>query len=139
MISTGLCFLSSCFPRRYFLVTKKANNTEALSYCRTKYTDLASVHNEQDIHELQHYSNGTLPVWIGLQADTEAWTWSLENPSYYGEGENGFRSWHPGQRDGSRHHKMCTTIRSSGWVYEDCTLPFNFICYDGKNSHTSSS
>uniref|UniRef100_A0A667X6G2 C-type lectin domain-containing protein n=1 Tax=Myripristis murdjan TaxID=586833 RepID=A0A667X6G2_9TELE len=69
--------------------------SEAQSYCRQHYTDLATVSSEEDVAKLNDavgsYREGH--VWIGLYDDINNWRWSLQNKSYYGEGEAEFRMW----------------------------------------------
>uniref|UniRef100_UPI0037E766F5 layilin-like n=1 Tax=Semicossyphus pulcher TaxID=241346 RepID=UPI0037E766F5 len=84
MLLSGLCLLPACFPRQYLLVKELKTWTEAQSYCRERYTDLASAHSEQDLAQLNDLIGSYALVWIGLQADDKAtWRWSLENPDNY--------------------------------------------------------
>lgn len=140
IFTAGLCFLPPCFPRLYILVENPKNWSEAQNYCKWKYTDLASVHNEQDLAQLNELLEGKLNTWIGLQADAEAWKWSLQKPGFYGEGEAGFRMWNADEPNGGpAYYKLCAAMYySSGWVDAICSWSLKFICYNGKNSHTSS-
>uniref|UniRef100_UPI003AAAFE93 C-type mannose receptor 2-like n=1 Tax=Centroberyx gerrardi TaxID=166262 RepID=UPI003AAAFE93 len=95
MVLSGLCALPSCFLRQYHLVEEGKNWTEAQSYCREKFTDLATIDNQEDMAKLneilgRHYKG---IVWIGLYDDINSWRWSLENKSYYSEEEAEFRMW----------------------------------------------
>ncbi len=140
-ITTGLCFLPACFPRLYILVEQAKTWAEAQSYCRWKYTDLATVHNELDLAKLNDLISNYDNIWIGLHTDTEAWRWCLENQDYYGEEEAGFRMWAHGEPNaGLAHYKVCASVLNTGeWVDVLCSLICQFICYKGKNSHTSCS
>ncbi|XP_051245125.1 C-type mannose receptor 2-like isoform X2 [Dicentrarchus labrax] len=132
MVLSGLCFLPSCFPRLYIFVEQPSTWAEAQSYCREKYTDLASVHNERHLAQLNTLLDNNPNVWIGLQADIEAWRWSLEDPRYYGEGEADFRKWAPDEPNGVGYNKLCVMMLASGeWADAVCTMAIDLICYNG--------
>lgn len=109
----------------------------AQSYCRSKYTDLAIVDNEEELAQLSQVIGGFSNVWIGLRPDPDAWKWSLENQDYYGEGEADFRMWGAGEPNGGlSYYKMCVAIlRTGDWNDQLCNMLQYFICYDGKKSH----
>uniref|UniRef100_A0A8P4G0C1 C-type lectin domain-containing protein n=1 Tax=Dicentrarchus labrax TaxID=13489 RepID=A0A8P4G0C1_DICLA len=131
----GLCFLPSCFPRLYIFVEQPSTWAEAQSYCREKYTDLASVHNERHLAQLNTLLDNNPNVWIGLQADIEAWRWSLEDPRYYGEGEADFRKWAPDEPNGVGYNKLCVMMLASGeWADAVCTMAIDLICYNDTSS-----
>ncbi|XP_071395465.1 P-selectin-like [Centroberyx affinis] len=101
MVLSGLCALPSCFPRQYHIIEEPKTWTEAQRYCREKFTDLATVDNQEDVAKLneilgRHYEGS---VWIGLYDDINSWRWSLEKKSYYGEGEAEFRMWASNEPD----------------------------------------
>uniref|UniRef100_A0A667X6E7 C-type lectin domain-containing protein n=1 Tax=Myripristis murdjan TaxID=586833 RepID=A0A667X6E7_9TELE len=135
-VGTGLGSLPSCFPRQYHVVEKSMNWTEAQSYCRQHYTDLATVSSEEDVVKLNdavgsHYS------WIGLYNDINSWRWSLQNKSYYGEGEAEFRMWASGRPDNPGSNEYCVVMSTSGewWDYH-CSNSLPFVCYNGENKTT---
>lgn len=133
MVFTGQCFLPSCSPRFYILVKQDKSWEEAQSFCRSSYTDLATVQNEEEQAELSHIIDVELFVWLGLRPDT-SWRWSLENQAYYGFGQDGFRKWASGKpSSGLRFSQMCAAMLSSGeWADEACSGSKPFICYRGK-------
>ncbi|XP_029913818.1 C-type lectin domain family 10 member A-like [Myripristis murdjan] len=100
ILLSGLGSLPSCFPRQYHLIETSMTWSEAQSYCRQHYTDLATVSSEEDVAKLND-AVGSHRSWIGLYDDINSWRWSLQNKSYYGEGEAEFRMWASGQPDNS--------------------------------------
>ncbi|XP_014185661.1 lymphocyte antigen 75-like [Haplochromis burtoni] len=135
MVLSGLFYLPGYFPHLYNLVEYGRNWTRAQEYCRNKYTDLAIVHNEQDLAKLRNLTEGFSNVWIGLIPDTEAWKWSLENQDYYGEGETEFRMWNDGEPNGLGHHKVCAAMLKNGkWADVECNSQLPFFCYNKNTS-----
>ncbi|XP_078140656.1 C-type mannose receptor 2-like [Centroberyx gerrardi] len=134
MVLSGLCTLPSCFPRQYHLVEEGKNWTEAQSYCREKFTDLATVDNQEDMAKLneilgRHYKG---IVWIGLYDDINSWRWSLENKSYYSEEEAEFRMWGGNEPDNLYNNESCVFIDWAGmWLDAPCSFKQPFICYNG--------
>uniref|UniRef100_A0A667WZ90 C-type lectin domain-containing protein n=1 Tax=Myripristis murdjan TaxID=586833 RepID=A0A667WZ90_9TELE len=129
----GLGSLPSCFPRQYLLVEEKMNWTEAQSYCRQHYTDLATVSSEEDVAKLND-TVGSHRSWIGLYDDINSWRWSLQNKSYYGEGEAEFRMWDSGQPDNSGSNEHCVVMNPGGlWFVSSCFSARPFVCYNGSS------
>ncbi|XP_067333286.1 macrophage mannose receptor 1-like isoform X2 [Channa argus] len=139
MVLSGLCFLPSYSLRLYILVTQLKTWTDAQSYCRSMYTDLATVQNEEQLAELNQLIGTNPSVWIGLSADTEAWRWSLENQAYYGKGEADFRMWNSQEPNGGGYYKVCVAMATGGtWTDQLCINTLAFICYNGKRDPSSS-
>ncbi|XP_051259609.1 lymphocyte antigen 75-like [Dicentrarchus labrax] len=140
IVLSGLCLLASCFPRLYILVEKPSTWDKAQSYCREKYTDLASVHNERDLAKLNTLIENNSSVWIGLKPVTKAWTWSLQNQSYYGDGEADFRVWAVGEPSAPQYYTLCVSMGGDGhWKDELCEAKFTFLCCNKSAENTSSS
>ncbi|XP_078146148.1 lithostathine-like [Centroberyx gerrardi] len=115
----------------YHLVEEAKNWTEAQSYCREKYTDLATIDNEEDMAKLNVITsrNYDSQVWIGLYDDINSWKWSLESKGYYGEGQAEFRIW-----DSAIFHNVyyatCGLMNQAGkWGDGSCDAILRFICY----------
>ncbi|XP_029015267.1 macrophage mannose receptor 1-like [Betta splendens] len=132
MVLSGLGFLPSSFSKFYIYVKQYMSWFNAQTYCRTQYTDLASVQNGQELSQLSQLIDSRLHVWIGLCPDPDSWRWSLQNPVYYGVGEIGFRLWAAGEPNEAYYHKACVAMGSSGeWVDLFCDSIYPFVCYDG--------
>ncbi|XP_048826352.1 putative C-type lectin domain family 20 member A [Brienomyrus brachyistius] len=103
-------------------INQHRNWSDAQSYCRYNYTDLATVRNQED-NDLIHtmVTNGTW-VWIGLFQDT--WEWSdLSNSS--------FRNWKNGQNDYVNNACALAQVTWPGtWDVTPCVEQHPFICYD---------
>ncbi|XP_067309546.1 lymphocyte antigen 75-like [Pseudorasbora parva] len=75
----GLFWSSSALSRQYHYINARMSWPEAQSYCREKYTDLATVDTMADVNRLVNivdagYSGS---VWIGLKRGTQKrWAWS---------------------------------------------------------------
>ncbi|KAK2894317.1 hypothetical protein Q8A73_016801 [Channa argus] len=140
MVLSGLCFIPSCFLHLYYLLSDGKTWTEAQSYCRSKYTDLATVQNDQQLAELNQFIGSDYYSWIGLHSESETWRWSLENKNYYVGGEADFRMWTAGAPFLNQiYNKVCVLIRTSGkWEDADCSNTLPFICYNGTLNHSLS-
>nr|XP_046271756.1 C-type mannose receptor 2-like [Scatophagus argus] len=138
---TGLCFPPACFPTHYILVEKANTWAEALHYCRWKHSDLASVHNKEELDELvttaQKYYRGH--VWIGLYDDINSWRWSLQEEGYYGEGEAEFRMWKSDRPINFGGYENCAGMDNDGlWNDRNCKYEAPFVCYNGNKATVSS-
>ncbi|XP_037628796.1 macrophage mannose receptor 1-like [Sebastes umbrosus] len=138
---SGLCAVSSPAKRQYHFVYDLKNMTEAQSYCREKYTDLATIDNMEDVKILNNmvdlkkmdYPHPQLPhrAWIGLYDARENWRWSLSDTSFYKQGETEFRRWGSGQPKyiavtGVRH---CTRMDNGGvWFNAECVDRNKAVC-----------
>ncbi|XP_029312842.1 lymphocyte antigen 75-like isoform X2 [Cottoperca gobio] len=118
---------SMCFDVRgpnvtFVLINIPMIWTEAQSYCRANYTDLASVRNmaeNQKIHDLLPTEGAS---WIGLSRDS--WKWS--------DGSNStFSFWKTGEPDNNGNEACgAANFKSSGqWEDIPCDVKIPFICY----------
>lgn len=110
--------------------------TEAQSYCREHYKDLATVSSEEESNELvmaaQEYYNDS--VWIGLYDDVNSWRWSLQNEGFYGEGDSEFHEWNSGEPNNFMGMEDCVVMMTNGWNDCDCLIKYPFVCYNGKKN-----
>lgn len=106
------------------VVTEKMKWAEAQSYCRAKFTDLATIPDWTTNAEVQQVA-GRGKFWIGLF--NTSWRWSLGNEDV--SLSSWFTKWGPAEpRPG-----YCVTITGLGlWFVRDCTVQFKFFCYDGE-------
>ncbi|XP_053332752.1 macrophage mannose receptor 1-like [Clarias gariepinus] len=135
-----ILFFSACgtevyIPHRYHFVNENKTWSEAQTYCRQKYTDLASINNMEEMMKL----NNTLKMetvnqaWIGLQrGDTGRWQWSLADQTYYRDGDT-YRNWSSGQPDNHEQKEYCVEMTDDGkWNDNSCDTTRHFVCYEDK-------
>ncbi|KAI4886338.1 hypothetical protein NFI96_010912 [Prochilodus magdalenae] len=130
LLFSALWTLSLCGTRQFHLVNEQKTWTEAQSYCREKFTDLATIESQQEMDALIAVLIGTGGhFWIGLrqtvQQDSRSWTWSDGRKSSYtywntGEPNDGVGDNCVGLWDGPAYR----------WTDEDCQWPNPFICYE---------
>uniref|UniRef100_A0A8B9I1R4 C-type lectin domain-containing protein n=1 Tax=Astyanax mexicanus TaxID=7994 RepID=A0A8B9I1R4_ASTMX len=105
------------------------NWTEAQKYCREKFTDLATIENQEEMDAVKATVNGTSGhFWIGLRQIPEqqdgSWIWSdKSNPSY--------TDWNTGEPN-SPEKDNCVELWSESeyrWNDAGCTYPSPFVCY----------
>uniref|UniRef100_A0A8C1MS37 C-type lectin domain-containing protein n=1 Tax=Cyprinus carpio TaxID=7962 RepID=A0A8C1MS37_CYPCA len=82
---------------------------EAQRYCRDKYTDLATIENEQQTVQLIDTVNDDSIdlAWIGLYDDLNSWKWTLEDSDFFKVGEKDFRNWYNPGPDNYGGQSMC--------------------------------
>ncbi|XP_041654604.1 macrophage mannose receptor 1-like [Cheilinus undulatus] len=144
--AAGLCAVLCHAERRYHFVYEEKNMAEARSYCREKYTDLATIDHMNDVKILNdmadlsrmNYSEFSYRAWIGLYDDMNSWRWSLTNTSFYKPGETEFRNWKPGRPNnyGSRQH--CVVMDINGlWNDHWCDFHQQPVCSDVTGSNVT--
>ncbi|XP_057179947.1 macrophage mannose receptor 1-like isoform X1 [Triplophysa rosa] len=119
----ALCSLSEGIQRRYHYINMNKTWTEAQRYCRENYTDLATVHNINDMKQLMKNTVNNNPqyVWIGLKrTGVYQWKWSLGGPVKY-------LNW---ETEPSDHTDNCAVMRNGAWRQQDCDVASQFICYN---------
>ncbi|XP_071187504.1 macrophage mannose receptor 1-like [Salvelinus alpinus] len=123
---TGFYTPSSCL-RQYHFNSTSMTWTDAQSYCREKYTDLATVDDMEDLNRLITSVSSYYWFWIGLKKGD--WHWSLADRRFYRKGETEFRNWDTG----TPQNGNCALMSTAGlWHNTSCDDQHHFICYDGK-------
>ncbi|XP_044039306.1 lymphocyte antigen 75-like [Siniperca chuatsi] len=125
------CNISSCLLHQYHYVADPMNWTEAQTYCRVTYTDLATIENTEEKNQLittvSSFENNT-KVWIGLYTIID-WRWS---DGYRGRGAE-YRNWiidHPTFY--YVYNYFCVLSgNKQPWQANNCLANFPFICNNG--------
>ncbi|XP_028420342.1 macrophage mannose receptor 1-like isoform X7 [Perca flavescens] len=114
-ILMGQCSFFVCELYEYHFINESKTWSEAQSYCREHYTDLATVSNATDMNKLNGSQNQD-GAWIGLRCiytkSLNTWWCSL-----------------PGE-EGNNPEK-CVLMRDGEWFDFPCTHQCKCICYDG--------
>uniref|UniRef100_A0A8P4GPD8 C-type lectin domain-containing protein n=1 Tax=Dicentrarchus labrax TaxID=13489 RepID=A0A8P4GPD8_DICLA len=135
--ASGLCAVSSTAGRQYHFIYDLKNMTEAQSYCREHYTDLATTDNMDDVNTLNNmadlsqmvYSEYSHRAWIGLYDDMDSWKWSLSDGGFYKHGK--FRHWSPREPNNHKGAELCTEMYDNGlWNDNSCEEPLKAVCFD---------
>ncbi|XP_040929575.2 macrophage mannose receptor 1-like [Betta splendens] len=131
---------ASVQTRQFYFVNTPLNWTDARSFCRQFYSDLATIENTADVSAVTNTtSNYTGKAWIGL---LNIWIWSLNDTSLYGEGGTGFLNWGPGYPVyGQQSCVLVFGIQTSApgiWTNWYCTHALPFVCYNGAINGVSS-
>ncbi|XP_047461691.1 putative C-type lectin domain family 20 member A [Mugil cephalus] len=145
--AAGLCAVSSNAERRFHFVYERKNWTEALSYCREKYTDLAYIHDMNDVNVLKSTANTSkmdnseeykYRVWIGLYDDVNSWRWSMTDKDFHKCNETMFINWRDLEPNNLRGIEQCVHVYTDGkWNDEDCHVSFKAICFDNTGPNVS--
>ncbi|KAK2833972.1 hypothetical protein Q5P01_017861 [Channa striata] len=119
MILSGLSFLLSYSHCLYILVKTPKTWTDAQSYCRSKYTDLATVQTEKQVADLNQLIGSDQYVWIGLYPDSG--NWASGEPSA-----------------GLSYYKACVSLLNTGrWANKPCVNQYYLICYNARDTSSS--
>ncbi|GLD57314.1 C-type lectin lectoxin-Enh4-like protein [Lates japonicus] len=85
----GQCFLFTCRLYEYHYIDEDKTWSEAQSYCRENYTDLATVYDMTDMTDMKRLLKSTEnqgEAWIGLCSnpgkENRKWHWSLPGVEY---------------------------------------------------------
>ncbi|XP_058241064.1 putative C-type lectin domain family 20 member A [Hemibagrus wyckioides] len=120
---------------KYYLIKASATWSSAQSYCREKYTDLATVVTDEDWVRLKNEtaSKGlTSHAWIGLYNDLNSWRWSLNELPLK---TVTYSKWNPGDPNNYYGRESCDIINGNGaWEDVPCTDLRPFICYNANFS-----
>ncbi|CAB1444485.1 unnamed protein product [Pleuronectes platessa] len=123
---SGCLTFSTCLLHQYHFVSDTKTWTEAQSYCREKYTDLATVENPEEIKKLNDtvstagYSS---EVWIGLHRHPH-WKWS---DGFNKRGAE-YRKW-----DTDKTNQLCALMMNYGkWFDHNCQARHPSYCYRGE-------
>ncbi|XP_038587250.1 macrophage mannose receptor 1-like [Micropterus salmoides] len=131
VLTGALVNVASAQTRQYYFESTPLNWTEAQSFCRQVYTDLATIENTTDVSAvLRTTPSYTGKAWIGLYGDS--WRWSLNDSSFYGEGETEFRNWAPGHTRNPNGQQLCVVLQSFYYYYDYLYLYYNYFIYNGK-------
>ncbi|XP_050931684.1 C-type mannose receptor 2-like [Lates calcarifer] len=124
--------ISTSLQHQYHYVSDSKNWTEAQTFCRETYTDLATIENTEEMKQLINTVSSAgynSDVWVGLYSKVE-WKWS---DGYTGSGAE-FRSWETSddEPDFVSANQFCVIIGGGGgWWDDDCSLKYPLICYRG--------
>lgn len=104
--------------------------TEAQSYCRENFVDLATIETEEDWERVNKImENADSLAWRGLYDDIKSWRWSIDNTYLYSEGDTEFGEWFVFANQVEEH---CIEIVGSKLYDRSCTILQNSVCYDSE-------
>ncbi|XP_042623680.1 macrophage mannose receptor 1 [Cyprinus carpio] len=111
--------------RTYQYMNESMTWQDAQSYCRARFTDLATADTMNNVNRLVNtvYPGYRGSVWIGLHAGTEyRWVWSM------GEGTiSNYSMWNPGEPSGDGE---CVRSFNGSWYDESCSTILPFVCFN---------
>ncbi|KAL3046156.1 hypothetical protein OYC64_004213 [Pagothenia borchgrevinki] len=133
----GIFFLSQRMSAltslQYHLINGSLTWYEAQSFCRLKYTDLATVNNMSDKNDLVNTLGSHVTYsWIGLRrGNTRRWMWSD------GRGPAHFTRWCPSQPSSGGVSEPCGEMLVGGrWNDVPCGYGRDFACYETQPNGT---
>uniref|UniRef100_A0A3Q2PZ40 C-type lectin domain-containing protein n=1 Tax=Fundulus heteroclitus TaxID=8078 RepID=A0A3Q2PZ40_FUNHE len=127
--------LSSCRVFDYHFVDQPLTWTEAQTYCRQRYVDLATIHNSEQIAQLLNTLSSfghASEVWVGLFYKIH-WAWS---DGFSGSGAD-YRSWKTSDNEPNfaSASQFCVCTDGNGTWWDDfCGNHYPFLCYNGNRA-----
>uniref|UniRef100_A0A8B9H5K1 C-type lectin domain-containing protein n=1 Tax=Astyanax mexicanus TaxID=7994 RepID=A0A8B9H5K1_ASTMX len=136
---SAVCGVSPYVPHRYHFVNQSTTWTEAQSYCRQTYTDLATINNMYEMKKVNDTlkGKGRDYVWIGLDhGDTGKWGWSLGDGNFDTVGDS-YQNWSIGEPNNPGGKEFCVAMynQNGTWLDVECGDKYRFVCLDGKNNY----
>uniref|UniRef100_A0A8C1AEW8 Si:dkey-11o15.8 n=1 Tax=Cyprinus carpio carpio TaxID=630221 RepID=A0A8C1AEW8_CYPCA len=140
LLLLGFLTFTLSVPHEYVFVNESKTWAEAQRYCRDKYTDLATIENEQQtVQLLDTVNDDSIDLaWIGFYDDLNSWKWTLEDSDFFKVGEKDFRNWYNPGPDNYGGQSMCIIMYSGIWFTTYCFEYHPFICYDGRQNASAS-
>uniref|UniRef100_A0A3P8TI61 C-type lectin domain-containing protein n=1 Tax=Amphiprion percula TaxID=161767 RepID=A0A3P8TI61_AMPPE len=123
---TGWLILPTCSLHQYYFIKEPLTWNEAQTYCRQKYTDLATMESATVMSQLQRLlssSGHNSGVWFGLYSKIN-WKWS---DGFTGSGAE-YRDWGTNEPQSQINH-FCV-VKDEKWYIRDCGSVLPFICYN---------
>nr|XP_055050911.1 macrophage mannose receptor 1-like [Misgurnus anguillicaudatus] len=113
-----------CYKWDPELIVVKENKSweDALQYCRTHHTDLASLPTDLHLIQAQQATADTSSVWTGLRFMAGSWFWL--------SGENlGYVSAHLPACPAKYTYCGSLNLKNQSWENRNCMEKLNFVCY----------
>ncbi|XP_065132845.1 macrophage mannose receptor 1-like [Paramisgurnus dabryanus] len=123
LLLSGLLCSASGLWQEYQYINRNMTWTDAQSYCRERFTDLATVDSMDDVDKMMNTVNDGYSgsVWIGLQKGSQSnWVWSN------GEDNISYIPWYTGEPNGGN----CANVIGNAWFDYLCTTALRFVCYN---------
>lgn len=117
----------------YHFINLETNWFEARQYCRTHFSDLATIESKED---WDRFPGGFFAAWIGLFDDPAAWKGAMTNDSNSwkwsatgASSPGGYQNWDTGEPNSSGPHEECTVMMGGVWNDQHCWNSLQFACY----------
>lgn len=114
----------------FILISNTTTWSDAQSYCREHYTDLASMRNQTENQRVQNLLTPGSGAWIGLFRD--GWKWSDGSNSTFTFWTSSFGG-SPNNWNGNQENCGEVWILDGGrWNDDICSTSASFFCYTCK-------
>ncbi|KAA0719905.1 C-type lectin domain family 10 member A MMGL [Triplophysa tibetana] len=127
-----VCYSDLAASRQYHFISVNKSWSEAQTYCRQNYIDLATIDNMTEMDSVMNTVNGSYDgsAWIGQYDDVNSWRWSLDDDDFYQEGQREFRNWYH-EPDNYGGNELCVYMNYDGkWFDASCSKTLSFVCYE---------
>lgn len=128
-ITTALLLTGSKETVQYHFINESLTWYEAQSFCRLKYSDLATINNMyEENHLVSTLDSHATATWIGLyNGQYNRWLWSE------GSGRADFTKWSLNQPDNYGGIESCGEMYADGfWNDAPCGVTKAYVCYESQ-------
>ncbi|XP_056599216.1 macrophage mannose receptor 1-like isoform X2 [Triplophysa dalaica] len=135
LLLSGLICSATGLWRPYHYINQNMTWAAAQSYCRERFTDLATVDSIDDVNRMINAVNDGYggSVWIGMKRVTQGrWGWS--------NGENRvsqYSNWQIGEPNGDNTDEYCGFSYCGLWHDMPCSDTIHFTCYNESTGYIS--
>ncbi|XP_044027377.1 macrophage mannose receptor 1-like isoform X2 [Siniperca chuatsi] len=131
LLLLALSTLSLGVSREYHYVNLLKTWTEAQTYCREKFVDLATIETVEDWARVgEMMKSADRLAWIGLYQGINSWRWSIDNTYLYGDGNTKFGERFVFVADNYQGKPQCVEIVGGTLNGRLCDVLKNSVCYD---------
>ncbi|XP_023821797.1 macrophage mannose receptor 1-like [Oryzias latipes] len=145
LVSSEIFLLSSCLLiRQYHFVNQPLNWTEAQTYCRQKYTDLAPIENSKEMDKLINTISSagySYHIWIGLYNEMNC-RWSDGFIGSFTGNNYNYNYWTSQDTSNARSDQLCMGVywnqqnyQYHYWFDSSCGSLYPFVCNNGSQQN----
>ncbi|XP_074524307.1 E-selectin-like [Halichoeres trimaculatus] len=137
-LCTMLCTWSVAHSWSYFYSNSSMTWQKARTWCRTHYTDMVAIQNQEEIEHLNEWlPKRTRYYWIGIRKINNVWTWVGTNKALteeaanwaQGEPNNGKEGKNPGLNEDCVEMYIKRDQQAGKWNDERCGKLKTALCY----------
>ncbi|XP_055368854.1 macrophage mannose receptor 1-like isoform X2 [Betta splendens] len=127
---SGLC---AATYKQFHYIRNAVTWSQAQSFCRSMYSDLATIENPDDNQAIINIQELLNFVWIGYHDDLRIWSWALGNERFNNDVD--YDSWGVNEPWDLRSGNRCAVVTQGGFWHDMACDSLQFaVCYSRSGS-----